>query len=338
MISLFETIETVANATENIQANPQESKTETSTSEISTIKEAANDVSNVENAESVELAGESNSKAKIENVQQEIPINEFTDDLLLENDDLFAKADEINVCEAQQTDIVAKSSSDVPLASEKVTGDDDIEMIENADSTLPAPHVDDIEKSVSIAPLEISDEKLDEIATETSKDDTEKGTTDCAVDEKKSTEDTKISDDIVQIIDDDNSREIGVQNESEKTAPNTAIDALENDKVSEQTDEKSIEPSLNGDQASEAESVTENKMVIDEPAPEEKVVAARRECLNLECSKESDTFYLASEFIINHFHLSKRPKLTYVCEPCHDSVTGNFLQFLSFFLPLTIAK
>lgn len=50
----------------------------------------------------------------------------------------------------------------------------------------------------------------------------------------------------------------------------------------------------------------------------------RRECLNVDCSKECSTFFEAPEFVISYFHLSKRPKILYVCEQCYDSVTESY--------------
>lgn len=281
---------------------------------------------NQENLECAEHIDESNRTVEVENAPQEIPINEFTDDLLLENDDLFAKADEIIERAAQTIFNVEKCSADIPVESDKAAEGLDIEMIEKTDSTAPAQSVDEPPETALDAPQEKEkpQEKSEELfdalmegTTQTTEDDTK-----CAVAEKTAADDDTIDDELdIQIIDDSASETTAQKVDENEEEPKSALDAAissEIEKVAENT---------NGHTTAEAdtnETESTTPMDVDEPALQEKPAPVRRECLNLECPKTSEVFYSASEFIINHFHLSKRPKLTYVCELCHDSVTEHY--------------
>lgn len=56
----------------------------------------------------------------------------------------------------------------------------------------------------------------------------------------------------------------------------------------------------------------------------EESIVPHRECLNNGCAKQSNIFVEAPEFVVNYFHLSKRPKELYVCEQCYDTVVESY--------------
>lgn len=74
----------------------------------------------------------------------------------------------------------------------------------------------------------------------------------------------------------------------------------------------------------ESESTEVTDEMDSEPIQSEENVVVRRGCLNIECSKESEVFIDAPEFIISHFHLNKRHKVLYVCEQCYDAVIETY--------------
>lgn len=68
----------------------------------------------------------------------------------------------------------------------------------------------------------------------------------------------------------------------------------------------------------------ETEQPIDKPLKSEDKSLLRRECLNSDCSMNSDTFYEAPEFVINHYHLKKRSKMMYACEECYNRATESY--------------
>lgn len=81
-----------------------------------------------------------------------------------------------------------------------------------------------------------------------------------------------------------------------------------------------IDEAINGE-----DKPTEDNIADDVPSEKmEDKAPLRRECLNVECLKNSDVFYDAPEFVINHFHLNKRSKLMYACEECYNHAIESY--------------
>lgn len=64
--------------------------------------------------------------------------------------------------------------------------------------------------------------------------------------------------------------------------------------------------------------VTPPPKIKRKPQPEVK------ECLNHECSRESDDFFEAPEFVLSHFHITKKARTIYVCDVCFENAIAKF--------------
>lgn len=210
-----------------------------------------------------------------------------------------------NQAESTETSSFADAKSTIEV--EKFDDAHDIQIIDDADGkTTTADKIDDIQENIPDATTPIKNEKPTEeinIQIEGKTESIEPMIVDEKIDEP--------------VAKSPNPQE---QIENEEELPKSEDIAL-----AQRVDDVDNETNEQMDKAEGMDSPIQ--MDVDEPpAPEEEkiVVSARKECLNLECPKNSDVFYFAPEFIINHFHLTKRPKIAYVCESCHDSVTEHY--------------
>lgn len=49
-----------------------------------------------------------------------------------------------------------------------------------------------------------------------------------------------------------------------------------------------------------------------------------KECLNIECSHKSRDYFEAPEFVISHFHVTKKRKTIYVCDECFEGAIAKY--------------
>lgn len=374
----------MANVEETPPPEPKQNPDEIAgLSEICDLKAAENEKpsdENLENLDSGMFVDEPSEKPKTPDVQQEIPISDL-DDLLMEDDELFAEGDKIIECEAKITDSTEESPLHVnpPLELEKAAEETDIQVVQKPECIEPMIEDEKIDEPTVESPnpqeqIVNKGEALqtEDIATEQNVDKVEKSAPnenavdflatleneqtsieikdaenvtnsskiEKQVEQAESTESDSYSDakSTIEADKTDGEHVVGAADSTEdKTAPAQKVDDVQesipdattpvNEGTTPVNEEKS--PSEAGDLViDEGECIDSPiQMDVDEPpasAEETVAVSARKECLNLECPKESENFYFAPEFIINHFHLTKRPKVAYVCESCHDSVTEHY--------------
>lgn len=346
-------------------------------SEICEVKAAENEKPNDENQDNLKSAMIVDEPSEKPKTPHEVPISDL-DDLLMENDELFAEGDKINQCEAKTSDSTEESPLHVnaPQESEKAAEEPDIQIAEKPESIesiaedkkndepmveSPNPQeqmeneeeplqtdsiatdqtVEEVEKSAPTEDaannLAIPENEQISVETKDAENVTSSSQIENEVEQAESTESDSYSDAKSSIEADKADGEHDVQaalSADDKTAPAQKVDdvqvstpgATAPDASTPVIEEKS--PSKTELQTmDEAECIDSPiQMEIDEPPAqvEEKAPTQHKECINLECPKKSDIFHFAPEFIINHFHLTKRPKIAYVCESCHDSVTEHY--------------
>lgn len=96
----------------------------------------------------------------------------------------------------------------------------------------------------------------------------------------------------------------------------------------EQTDSDSEAhlPERETDTASEVTDVQTEPAVKTTPiaAPKLRSQPEVKECLNFDCSRKSQEFFVAPEFVISHFHVMNKRKLIYVCDECFDITIAKY--------------
>lgn len=248
------------------------------------------DVQSVENPECVEPMIEDKT---VEGAAIKSPIPQEQ----LVNEEEPPKADEIAEDPPMQVDAVMESAPAEDAAETLVTPESNQVEIKDTENAANPTHIEN-----QVEPIESTESDTYSDAKSTIEVDNVDGDNDvqAADDTGDKPEPTQKSDDIQESVSD-------------------AMAPLDVEKSLSESKEQTVD---------EAERINSPiQMDVDEPpAPvkEKTVPSVRKECINLECPKESDTFYFAPEFIINHFHLTKRPKNAYVCESCHDSVTEHY--------------
>lgn len=91
----------------------------------------------------------------------------------------------------------------------------------------------------------------------------------------------------------------------------------------EQTDSDSEARSPQTEPASPAVDVQEPALVLEVTSTRESHPEVK-ECLNIECSHKSQDFFEAPEFVISHFHITKKRKMIYVCDECFESAIAKY--------------
>lgn len=116
-----------------------------------------------------------------------------------------------------------------------------------------------------------------------------------------------------------------IQTETSSDTGTQKTDDIQTETSSDIETEHIVETYKKTEDVINAESEPEKVMDKVEPMEvEDEKASLRKECLNVDCLKKSETFYEAPEFVINHFHLNKRQKVFFVCEYCYDSVTEAY--------------
>lgn len=232
---------------------------------------------------------------------------------------------EINVNKANETESVVndekiQSNDSFLVANESDNNENKINENE-ADVSIAE---DDTAKSIDVA-LELENEPFEthetnqDTGNESEIDISNKNNqiTDCLEDITECESKSSKMDEEIEAAEDMN-----INQDRENELNENMHESEENNQTIVSLDKTSIENNLNDLEMNTKDEIKIEKDVNNTNGNEPDFL--RKECLNIECSKKCKIFYDAPEFIINHFHLSKRQKYMHICDECFNNVIDNY--------------